>query len=171
MNKFVKNYLLANPNTLVSYVRDELGYIKGVVVAVGKNKIGWSLVNGSMDSEWEFRRAHQFPAYHKLQNSLKKIAEAANLVEDDAIRDELFNYVAASTDYSKGLGKIYTEARVPFFDKNKGLQVAINRGLESPAVFSVDEEGTEMVSGTPNDDDLNMAIWKMKERSKKYYKE
>jgi len=171
MNAFIKNYLKDHPNTLVSYVRDSKGFVKGVVVAIAKDKIGWSLVNSGRDSDWVDRKTHQLPAYQRLQVAIRNILAATENIDDEVVKDEIVKSALAASSFHAGLSGLITSVKVPLFERGSGIYHALDRALGDPVVFDgPDAEGAEYIKGTPNDNDLNKAIWKMKERAVKYFR-
>jgi hypothetical protein len=165
----VKNFLKDNPHALVSYVRNKAGYVKGVVVAVAKDKIGWALVNHSADTDFAYKFTRQTPAFQRTQNYLRRASEAVEQVESEDLRRFLNSQILGAADANEATGKAIVAVDVPKFDRYEGLFTAFNRAFDEPVQFDF-MDGDGIVLGTPEDYDLNLAIWNLAERTTKYYK-
>ena len=145
MNPLLRDYLTRN-RVLIEYVRSVFGYKKGVVVAISKDRVGWSLVNNTLDIQWRKVSAMSIPPIQKMVNEGKPLQE---IVRHPA-------YVrAARNEFA---------IRVPQFDQDVGLLKALGRALEQGGK----EKGIEPI---PKDSELAAAIERMVERAKRYYKQ
>jgi len=146
--------LLQETNALVSYVRDDFGYYKGVVVAIGKKKIGYSLVKLSRDVLWVRVKPHQLPVINKM------FQEGHSLEE-----------IAKTAPYQKCESEHHI-VRIPQFDKRIGLLFALDSAMKSEIKWmdcGIDEP--MFTSPFPKDDDLRKVFAKMINRANRYYKE
>ena len=106
-NGLVKDYL-KNHKVLISYVRDKYGFRKGVVVAISKNQIGWSVVNPE--------------DYVRYRGALTSIPAIARDIKWDIPISEITKYLT----FEKGCCVIMQ----PSFDRNAGLYIALTRALQ-----------------------------------------
>lgn len=163
-NSLASEFLASN-NTLVAYVRDKFGFKKGVVIATGPGKVGWSLVS-SEDYETVHLDIEQIP---KLAGFIHNPEARLELDEDEELypADALNALVKdnAFKDWARGGGWIDR----PLFDKDTGITFAINkmRALESALGpnkgISLDD------IDIPRDRELRDAIETMVLRSHRYF--
>ena len=107
-NNFIRE-TLKKPNIL-SYVRDCNGYYKGVVISLGKNKIGWSLVSPE-DHSYHAKLPQAIPA---IAHQLQRGKDWNNIVPSALYRRlALNNFIVA----------------IPKFSKEEGVIKAIGRAL------------------------------------------
>ena len=170
-NLAIKQYLAANPNTLVTYVRDNFGSIKGVVIAIGKNKIGWSMVNDSDDLGDASSRVDRLvgtPNFQMAQARLRRVVDASYAIGEDYIARE----ASKSLSFLDDLSNVLVLTKKYEFDKTTGFFKALERALGGEVKFSYNKSAnfTE-VFGVPNDRRLLDAVWSMSERSIRYFKE
>jgi len=144
MNAVLDHYRKKYPKHILSYVRSKSGHIKGVIVAVGKYDIGWSLVSDE-DNYHYLIPLHGLPAVQHL------IHENENLTVK-----ELFNSPAY-----KNFVSMDGVTAVPDFNKNKGISLAFKRA--SVAVTNSDP--------LPKDSDFVRALRIMQDRAYKYFKD
>jgi len=177
MNPIVKNYREMNPSTLIGYVRNAQGFVKGVVVATSKNNIGWSLVNGGeRDSDWKLRKVHQLPTFQKLGNAIDNLAIYLDSIPDETLRYEAKNRILSAIDFHQGLVGLETSVKIPVgFDKDVGFLHAVSKAVEGSVRFDkvtdeISGREVEVLHGVANDKDLIAAVWKMRERATKYYR-
>jgi hypothetical protein len=148
VNPTLKQYLSTN-KVLIQYVKDINGYPKGLVVAISKEKIGWSLVS-TRDISLQRIDPMNIPVLKKL---IEKKSPIADLVKHKA-------YQKCIRDHSS--------VTVPTFDKNTGLFIALGRSLISK---QEERDGKLVLEPAPaNDAELRAAISKMVVRSRKYFK-
>ena len=107
LNPILKEYLLQH-RVLVQYLHDVYGFRRGVLVATGKNRMGWSSVS---DHDVEIRRIDplKLPALQKL---VKKGASIPEITSHKAYRKAIKGNCAIP---------------VPIFDFNIGIFLAIGR--------------------------------------------
>jgi hypothetical protein len=147
-------WFLSQRKTLVAYVRDILGYRKGVVVALGKNQIGYSLVNLSEDVLWTRVKPHQLPAIQKM-------------IQGKMSYDE----IVKTAPYQRCINENHM-TRIPKFEKRIGLLIALDSCLRSEVEWMATGLDEPMImSDVPNDADLKREIIKMIDRAGRYYKE
>ena len=136
--KFLEDREKAGLKTLITYVRDEWGFKKGVVVALGPTQIGWSLVHQDKDS---FRARVKPSALPVIQTLQREIAEGKliidnevdyaliNIVQENIIKDQevvidlLTKFATGSADIRPAVVKQYR------WDREKGLHDAFRRAL------------------------------------------
>ena len=111
LNPILKDYLLRH-KVLVQYLHDVYGFRRGVLVATGKDRIGWSSVS---DHDVEIRRIDplKLPTIHGL---VKKGASIADITSHKA--------------YKKAI-KENCAVPFPIFDLNIGLFLALGRAEQS----------------------------------------
>ena len=144
MNPLLKDYLTRN-RVLIEYVRSVFGYKKGIVVAISKDRVGWSLVNNTLDIQWRKVSVMSIPPIQKMVNEGKSLQE---IVKHPA-------YIrAARNEFA---------VRVPQFDVDIGLLRALGRALDQ----GDKEKGIEPI---PKDTELVAAIERMVERARRYFK-
>ena len=107
LNPIMKDYLLRH-KVLVQYLHDVYGFRRGVLVATGKDRIGWSSVS---DHDVEIRRIDPLKL-PTIQELLKKGASLAQIMSNRA--------------YQKAI-KENCAIPVPTFDFNIGIFLAIGR--------------------------------------------
>ena len=107
LNPIMKDYLLRH-KVLVQYLHDVYGFRRGVLVATGKDQIGWSSVS---DYDVEIRRIDPL-----------KLPALQRLVEKGAAISE----IASNKVYRKAI-KENCAVPVPIFDLNIGLFLALGR--------------------------------------------
>ena len=117
--RFVKNFLAKN-RVYVQYIYDGNGFRRGVVVAINKNQIGWSLVAKEDYIPYTGRLA-DIPA-------VQKIREEANLYDGELTASAAI-YDIFSLPFVKTL-EAFTILRRPAFDKYIGLAYAIRRAYK-----------------------------------------
>ena len=161
----VKFFLVENPDTRVAYVRDSRGFKKGVVVGIDSEHIGWSLINKE-DYVGAFMRYDQFP---KIQREIH-LNGADSITLADMLND---------IEYKK-LNENGGFTRIPLFDRDEGLHIAVNRALKGAVVTSNVNENLMQYINTispadvieeflafgseeniPNDEELRIAICEM----------
>jgi hypothetical protein len=128
MYSLVKDYLLKK-NVLISYVRNPYGYRIGVVVAIGRDKIGWSMVNHDLDYQGRIVEPHQLPVFQKMLEDSNRMGESFN-----PFRTKAYQMLVQDGGY----------VRIPKFDKYEGLRRAIE-DAENGKVQVI--EGTETLLG------------------------
>jgi hypothetical protein len=147
MFSLVKDFLSKN-KVVITYVRDALGFKIGVVVAVGRDKIGYSMVNHRHDYQKKVLQLHQLPGIQKLQELQLKGVQI-NILQSHAykvfttlIKEKMENYDEP-------------DINVPLFDRNIGLSKAIEMAMNG--TFKVDaweefQESPTLVPVGLNDD-------------------
>lgn len=143
-NVYVRNAL--KQKHIIQYVRDKFGYVKGVAVAFGKDKIGWAMVAPS-DHTWKKEKLHNIPS-------------VGHLLRKGITWDELIPTPLVQNILDRGL-----VMNIPLFDKETGLNKAIHRALASRTKV---EESPIQEIGAPiqyvasgdliRDDDLDVAL-------------
>ncbi len=145
MNPVLKQYLKEN-KVLIQYVRNVFGYKKGIVVAISKDRVGWSLVNNTLDIQWRKVSPLSISPIQRMVNEGKPLQE---IVRHPA-------YIkAARNEFA---------VRVPQFDQDVGLLKALGRALD----HGDKEKGIEPI---PKDTELVAAIERMAVRAKRYFKQ
>lgn len=124
MYSMVKEYLKQNA-PLIYYVRDEYGYSMGVVVAVGKDRLGWSMVNRWADCESKRVQPHQLPVVQRILAIASKEGVPFDIFSLGAVRKLIRNNLKVS---------------VPNFNREEGLRRAIETA----------ERGEVKVSDSPD---------------------
>jgi hypothetical protein len=107
LNPILKEYLTKH-RVLVQYIHDVYGFRSGVLVATGKERIGWSFVS---DRDVEIRRVDPL----KLPVVGKSIREGATI-----------ETISTSKAYRKAI-KENCSVAFPLFDLNIGLFLALGR--------------------------------------------
>ena len=107
LNPILRDYL-SQHKVLVQYLHDIYGFRRGVLVATGKDRIGWSSVS---DYDVEIRRVDPL----KLPVVRKSIREGAPIEK-----------ITASKAYRKAI-KEHCSVAFPLFDLNIGIFLAIGR--------------------------------------------
>lgn len=147
MNTILKQYLTTN-KILVQNVKDINGYPKGLVVAISKSKIGWSLVS-TKDISLQRMDPMNIPVLKKL---IEKKSPIADIVGHKA-------YQKCIRDHSS--------VTIPTFDVDTGLLLALGRSLISKLE---DKDGKLFLEPSPpNDRELLIAISRMAARAKRYF--
>jgi hypothetical protein len=157
MDSLVRDFMSKN-KVLVSYVRDVYGFRKGVVVALGKDQLGFSLVHKRMDVDWKRVMPHQLPNVQRMMH----FGEDAETIMN-------------SEGYQKCL-RNGGEIRVPKFDRKLGLMYAIDSAKRNEITFETaeDEDGltSVIINGrVPNDPDLINVVFATRERAMKFFKD
>ena len=166
MNSLVKNFM-TNNKTVVAYVRDEYGFRKGIVVAVGPGKLGYSLVKKSEDFQWVKMLPHQLPVVQRMGTMGFPPEE-----------------IVTSKPYQRCI-RNWNQVRVPDFNKDTGLFYAFDSALNGEITYLPDTQEFEtimevdkvvytngelikkMKSAIPSDKDLWKVIRTVAERSLK----
>jgi len=117
MNSLVKEYMARN-KVVVAYVRDVYGFRTGIVVALSKNQLGYSMVNKSADVEWKRMKPYQLPT---IQRMIHLDYSIVDIVESSAYRKCVQN------DHT---------VRVPCFDRKLGLMYAIDSALNKEIQYN-----------------------------------
>lgn len=125
MNKKTLATFLAERRPLVMYVRNEHGFKKGVVVALDKNRIGWSLVNKE-DYLPYLGNVWGVPAIQRLINELKDV-DLGPLQTIDILKNHP-SFKALCAGYNQ------PPLMVPYFDKGEGFGRAIKRAFKNTDV-------------------------------------
>ena len=107
LNPILKTYLLQH-KVLVQYLHDLYGFRRGVLVATGKDRIGWSSVS---DRDVEIRRIDPLKL-PTIQGLMKKGASLTEIMSNKAYRKAIKENCAVP---------------VPIFDFNMGIFLAIGR--------------------------------------------
>jgi hypothetical protein len=110
---FAKKFLAEN-RVVVEFIYDDNGFRRGVVVAINKDQIGWSLVSDEDYTLYKGRIA-DIPGIKRL------LAEAV-LAPADAL--EAIFKLPVFTRIERGY-----RPKMPAFDKNLGFAIAIRRAL------------------------------------------
>ncbi len=148
MNPSLTQYLATN-KVLVQYVRDINGYPKGLVVAISKDKIGWSLVS-TRDISLQRMDPVNIPVLRKLIENKSPIAD-----------------IISHKAYQKCI-KDHSSVTVPTFDRDTGFLIALGRSLISKLE---DKDGKLFLEPAPaSDPELKAAISRMAVRAKRYFK-
>jgi hypothetical protein len=156
---------LASNNTLIMYVRDKFGFKKGVVLATGPGKIGWSLVSPE-DYETVHLNVDQIPKLsgfiHDPESRISSEWEEQLLPAEALealVRDPTFKDWAASGGWVER----------PLFDRDTGLTLAINKMRALDAAVDPDKGLDIEDVSIPRDDDLREAVKSMILRSHRYF--
>lgn len=138
----VKKFMEEN-KTLVTYVRDDFGFRKGVIVFLDKDKFGWSMVHGTKDIEWRIMKPHQLP----------KVQYMKNLGYDDG-----FIYNSPPVQKCINMDNVI---RYPLFNREEALFKAICRATSYET----------RVDQMPRDKNLQEAFLGARDRAFKYFKD
>jgi len=148
----VKEYLKSH-KVLISYVYDDFGFRKGVVVALGKERIGWSSVNSEYDSKYQSLKPHQLPLVQKM------IARAER--EGSAI--DIMNLSCVHKLIRKDL-----IIKVPKFDRNEGIMRAIECAENGEVKVVVAQDGKMAIEGKlPYNQPMINALSRILDRSQR----
>jgi len=148
MDSVVKNFLRSH-KTLIQYVYNDFGYKYACVVATSPTNIGWSKVHHIDDVEVKEVQPWQLPSIQKLKR--------------DSAPEDFPKLLLQSPAYKKliNAGRI---VGIPLFNKELGLQVAINRALNK--VVTIKDNET-MFGDIPNDEKLIYFILNMFRRAQR----
>lgn len=141
--------LLSKRKLLLQYVFDEHGFPKGAIVAVDRQKIGWSLVHHCLDITW-------------LRVNLLTLPAIQRRINQGATTQEILQSALAQK-WVRSAGAV----RVPNFRRTIGRLVALKRALECEGV--VIEEGKVLLPKLPNDIELSHAFVDMASRAERYF--
>ena len=113
MNSIVKDYMKRN-KVMVKYVLDKFGFRYACVVAIGPGSLGWSMVHHTADSDWTSITPMSIPAIQRM-----------------ACKESPENFPKALLSSSVYKRYLATGGRVkvPMFNRERALEVAINRAL------------------------------------------
>ena len=134
MYSMVKEYLEKN-KVIITYVRNDLGFKIGIVVAIGQDKIGWSLVNHRHDYEKRYLKPHQIPAIQKMLQRMKdykpgvldKDGKEIPFPKIDIFKSKAYRlYLDMLRDTN---WDATSEIPVPSFDREEGLRRAIEMAV------------------------------------------
>lgn len=165
-NSMANEFLAAN-DTLVMYVRDKFGFKKGVVIATGPGKIGWSLVS-SEDYETVHLDIEQIP---KLAGYIHNPEAHASWIEDEddeLLPAEALNALVKDSAFKDWAGSGGWIER-PLFDKDTGLTFAINKMKALEAAAGPDRGLSLSDVDIPRDKDLRETVETMILRSHRYF--
>lgn len=112
MEMKVKDYL-KNNRVAINYVRNSFGYPIGIVLAIGRDKIGYSQVNTSDCIAKYDLKLHQLPAIQRLENKIRSGWTTESLFQSRAYK--VYNEVLSDGGY-------FT---IPKFNRNIGLNMAL----------------------------------------------
>jgi hypothetical protein len=148
IDPLLKQYLSVN-KVITQYIRDMNGYPRGIVVATGKNRIGWSLVS-SKDISLQRIDPTNIPV-------LKQLVERERPIED----------IIRHKAYQKCI-RDHSSVTVPRFNKDTGLLLALGRSL----ISKLEEKDGKLLlePAPPHDKELLTAISRMVARSRRYFK-
>lgn len=141
--------LSSRKKLLLQYVFDECGFPKGAIVAVGRQKIGWSLVHRCLDIRWLRMNLLTLPAIQRRINQGATVQEIL--------------HSALARKWVRGAGAV----RVPNFRKTTGRLLALRRALECREV--VIEGGKVLLPKLPSDRELNQVFVVMASRAERYF--
>lgn len=148
----VKEYVKSH-DTLINYVRNEYGYTVGVVVAVGRDKVGWSMVNMREDFEYKSIQPHQLPMVQFTKAQAEKDGIPFNMYEVPAVQKLIRNDL-----YQK----------IPKFNKEEGLRRAIECAENGRVkITPLDDENSEIEGKVPLNPTMVRAVVDMIGRSRK----
>lgn len=128
MYSMVKDYLERN-KVVITYVRNDFGFKIGVVVAIGQDKIGWSMVNHRHDYKEMYLKVHQIPALQKMVQRMKDYkpgvldndGKEIPFPKIDIFKSKAYRLYLDMIQESWGDKLI----PVPYFDREEGLRRAI----------------------------------------------
>jgi hypothetical protein len=149
MKSLVSEFMSKN-KVLVSYVRDAYGFRKGVVVALDKDKFGFSLVNKAIDVQWKRMKPYQLP---RLQRLVQLGVGIEEIVGTEAYRK------CVAADHM---------VRVPMFNKREGLQRAIDSALNGEITYK--DGMMTMANRVPMDSDFVKVLEATRVRAENYFK-
>lgn len=141
--------LLSKKKLLLQYVFDEYGFPKGAIVAVNRQKIGWSLVHHCLDITW-------------LRMNLLTLPTVQRHINQGATTQEILQSALAQK-WVGGGGAV----RLPNFRRTTGRLVALKRALECEGV--VVEGSKVLLPKLPSDRELNGAFVVMASRAERYF--
>lgn len=154
---------LKTHKTLVEYVYDGNGFKKGVVVAIGPDQVGFSLV-----------AKEDYKVYTGSYANIPAVKELFELGFNDPdvkakMDPESFSKIFFSLPAFKDLQR-YGKIFYPNFRKSLGLSIAIHRALNSyvpkKKFFQNEETNTWEYTQYPFDDDLEATINRVYDRSR-----
>ena len=161
MFSLVKEYLKQN-KVIITYVRNDLGFKVGIVVAIGKDKIGWSMVNHRHDYEERELKVHQVPAIQKMLQRAKDYKPGVldkNGKEIPPPKVDIFQSKAYRLylDMTRGgWGEASDSFFVPHFDREEGLRRAIEMAVNG--TFKVDKWMNPLQGIDRNDPDFDAKV-------------
>jgi hypothetical protein len=124
----VKEYLKTH-KVVITYVRNGFGFPMGVVIAIGKNKIGYSQVHHRHDYEKrEDLQLHQLPAIQRMMQRIKDGKSQGDIFQSKAY--QLYQDQLKLREWGE-------DFKIPHFDRNEGLRRAIE--MAENGIFKVDE--------------------------------
>jgi hypothetical protein len=144
--------------SLVTYVRDKFGFKKGVVVAIDRGQVGWSLVAPD-DHEYEYVRIEQIPVLSTILQTERFEDEDGNeATPHDVLKD--FVTHPAFKEWSEQRGII----AVPKFDRATGIILAVDRARAYAAITPDQGKSFDDVP-MPNDKELREALIRLNNES------
>ncbi len=147
--KYVSGYMVAN-TPLINYVYNPAGFVYGVVVALGKEHVGWSMVSPAHDTFPRWLRPHQLPAIQMLTERARR----ENKFFDITMTEAYINWVA-----NRGF------INVPKFDRVIGIIKAIECAEKNQVKVIGDSISFE--GKVPTNPMMKYAISNMIDRSRK----
>ena len=117
MEMKVKDYL-KNNRVAINYVRNSFGYPIGIVLAIGRDKIGYSQVNTSDYTIKNDLKLHQLPAIQRLENKIRYGLTTESIFQSRAYK--MYNEVLSEDGY-------FT---IPKFNRNIGLNIALTMAID-----------------------------------------
>ena len=148
----VKDYIQKN-RTAITYVHNSLGYPIGVVLCIGKDKIGYSQVNSLYDYKIvENLKLHQIPAIQRMEIRIREGKTTESLFQSKAYRH--YNEILSSGGYIK----------IPNFNRVIGLFKALK--MAKDGTFKIDSwRKIPFSHNKPFNFDMKIAIDDMIEKS------
>ena len=127
----VKEYLKSH-RVLISYVYDSYGFKFGTVIALGKDKLGWSSVNSEYDTRYQSFQPHQLPIVQKMLSRAKAEGSAINIMDIPAVHKLIRKDLIL---------------KVPKFDRNEGLRRAIESAENGDVKVVEAQDGASALEG------------------------
>jgi hypothetical protein len=156
MESVLKDFMKRN-KMIIAYSRDVFGFKNGVVVALGLDRIGWSMVNNTADIKYKRMKPHQIPSIQRMVRVVEDSSGGTYTVPD---AEAILN----SKAYKK-LINAHGDIRVPEFNRELGLIHAIDRALNNVVVVSDGGEG--MYGDVPSDENMVNLLFRMIVRSRR----
>lgn len=154
MFSLLKDYLESH-NVLIRYVRNIYGYKIGVVVAIGKDKIGYSMVNHEDDYLYlSSIKVHQLPAIQQMVHYSEKMGKPLDILSSKV-------YKVFAQEGQNGIS-------IPKFNREEGVRRAIEDAENEASIHVVPDVDTITLTGrVPKDHYMVNALVDMVERSRK----
>jgi len=130
---------LAKNKVVISYIRNNFGFKKGLVIAfllpngdeeprAKQLRLGWSLVNNNEDVVWKYLRPDQLPIVQR------KELVAARLKPQEKKTEQLKRLEVKAGKAVDRLLRQKLQVKIPKFEKRLALYYAIDRALQGKGI-------------------------------------